>query len=321
MMWAQEKQRRLSSILQRCDTARSRNTQSPSTGFIQLELRNCLGLVLDLIEDDDALCVALVCKAFCAAVFQRYPVREDGWRLTTGVSAVAASVSRLVWARDLTGTRTGRSRDGGLEIQGPPWLTAWDTSTCAALARANQLHALQWARAGGGLLLPPPSPSGTLLLHKLVQRQSAGPTEELVVFAKKRRQDWIAWHEVQNLRKGLDPRKYSNSVLERFRAYADSDAQDRQRQRTDTDDDSYSCPWDETVCSEAARGGHLEVLKWARAAGCAWDHLTCWWAARNGHEEVLHWARAHGCTLTGDRAGGGRHCPRTENGPYLIKHA
>ena len=80
-------------------------------------------------------------------------------------------------------------------------------------------------------------------------------------------EDWVAWHEVQNLRKGLDPRKYSNSVLERFRAYADSDAQDRQRQRTDTDDDSYSCPWDETVCSEAARGGHLEVLKWARAVG------------------------------------------------------
>ena len=30
------------------------------------------------------------------------------------------------------------------------------------------------------------------------------------------------------------------------------------------------CRWDASVCAVAARGGHLEVLKWARAQGCPW---------------------------------------------------
>jgi hypothetical protein len=45
----------------------------------------------------------------------------------------------------------------------------------------------------------------------------------------------------------------------------------------------------------AARGGHLEVLQWARANGCEWDEYTCSDAARGGHLEVLQWARANGC--------------------------
>ncbi len=31
---------------------------------------------------------------------------------------------------------------------------------------------------------------------------------------------------------------------------------------------------------KAARGGHLEVLKWARSQGCPWDASTCAYAAR-----------------------------------------
>ena len=42
-------------------------------------------------------------------------------------------------------------------------------------------------------------------------------------------------------------------------------------------------------------GGHLEVLKWARANGCEWDEWICYAAARGGHLEVLKWAKANGC--------------------------
>ncbi len=28
---------------------------------------------------------------------------------------------------------------------------------------------------------------------------------------------------------------------------------------------SQGCPWDERTCANAARGGHLEVLQWAKA--------------------------------------------------------
>ena len=52
----------------------------------------------------------------------------------------------------------------------------------------------------------------------------------------------------------------------------------------------------EYTCSNVARNGHLEVLKWARKNGCPWDEWTCTYAALNGHLEVLKWARKNnGC--------------------------
>jgi hypothetical protein len=55
------------------------------------------------------------------------------------------------------------------------------------------------------------------------------------------------------------------------------------------------CPWNESTCSWAAGGGHLEVLQWLRANGCPWNQWTCTNAAEGGHLEVLRWARANGC--------------------------
>ena len=53
--------------------------------------------------------------------------------------------------------------------------------------------------------------------------------------------------------------------------------------------------WHKDTCLGAARGGHLEVLQWARANGCTWHKDTCAYAAQEGHLEVLQWARANGC--------------------------
>ncbi len=53
-------------------------------------------------------------------------------------------------------------------------------------------------------------------------------------------------------------------------------------------------PWDALTCAWAAKGGHLEVLKWARQEGAPWDQYTCAWAAKRGHLEVLKWARQEG---------------------------
>ena len=54
------------------------------------------------------------------------------------------------------------------------------------------------------------------------------------------------------------------------------------------------------VLRDAAKGGHLEVLKWARANDCPWGALTCAWAAKCGHLEVLQWARENGCPWNED---------------------
>ena len=55
------------------------------------------------------------------------------------------------------------------------------------------------------------------------------------------------------------------------------------------------CPWDELTCMYAAKHGHLGTLRWARENGCPWDKRTCSGAALGGHLEVLKWARAKGC--------------------------
>ena len=92
------------------------------------------------------------------------------------------------------------------------------------------------------------------------------------------------------------------------------------------------CPWDEETCAKAAKGGylevlkwarervpgngravgddggHLEVLKWARENGCPWNERTCASAAEGGHLEMLKWARENGCPWNEDvhaRGGGG----------------
>jgi hypothetical protein len=54
------------------------------------------------------------------------------------------------------------------------------------------------------------------------------------------------------------------------------------------------CPWGALTCSAAARG-HLAVLQWARQQGCPWGETTCSEAALGGHLEVLQWAQQQGC--------------------------
>jgi hypothetical protein len=56
------------------------------------------------------------------------------------------------------------------------------------------------------------------------------------------------------------------------------------------------CPWNEQLVSiHAARGGHLEMLKWTRENKCDWDARACAAAAQHGHFELLKWARENGC--------------------------
>ena len=49
------------------------------------------------------------------------------------------------------------------------------------------------------------------------------------------------------------------------------------------------------TCNLAARGGHLEVLKYLHENGCPWNEDTCWHAAEGGHLEVLKYAHEKGC--------------------------
>ena len=50
----------------------------------------------------------------------------------------------------------------------------------------------------------------------------------------------------------------------------------------------------------AARGGHLELLKYLREKGCTWNERTCAAAAQEGHVHVLEYLRTNGCPWSSD---------------------
>ena len=49
------------------------------------------------------------------------------------------------------------------------------------------------------------------------------------------------------------------------------------------------------LCAAAARNGDLEALQALRSENFPWDELTCWHAAKGGHLETLKWARENDC--------------------------
>jgi hypothetical protein len=75
---------------------------------------------------------------------------------------------------------------------------------------------------------------------------------------------------------------------------------------------AHGAPWDEGICSQAARFGHLVILKWARANGCPlYDDHMCAYAADGGHLDILRWLRANGCPWAADT------CERAAMGGHL----
>jgi len=57
----------------------------------------------------------------------------------------------------------------------------------------------------------------------------------------------------------------------------------------------HSCNWNSETCRMAAKGGHLDCLIWSRENGCTWSYWTCFSAAMGGHLDCLIWAREQGC--------------------------
>ena len=86
--------------------------------FALLDARCHLQLVTDQVHVDDALCLALTCRALRNALWARFPRRAaagDARRLRTRDAAVVVTPARLIWVR-------------GLSVR-PPWLMGpeqWD---------------------------------------------------------------------------------------------------------------------------------------------------------------------------------------------------
>jgi hypothetical protein len=47
-----------------------------------------------------------------------------------------------------------------------------------------------------------------------------------------------------------------------------------------------ACVWDKQTCEEAAKHGHLHVLRWAHENGCKWTEKTWTKAAEGGYMHI-----------------------------------
>ena len=121
-----------------------------------LDARGCLRLVTDLVYEDDALCLALACRALRDALWARFPRRPAagdavyaGKRLVTREVALVATAARVIWARELAAAEDGMNNaledDGRIELSSElaPRLT--DIKVFQLAARRGALATLQWA--------------------------------------------------------------------------------------------------------------------------------------------------------------------------------
>jgi hypothetical protein len=134
--------------------------------FGLLDNRGSLRLVTDAVPVDDALCLALTCRALRNALWARFPAgpagdAHAGTRLYTRQRALVATVARVVWAQGLdaadgemnaaveVGARAWRTMVANLDDvrprHGSPRLSNDDV--CRLAARHGALATLQWAHA------------------------------------------------------------------------------------------------------------------------------------------------------------------------------
>ena len=255
------------------------------SAFGALEARGVLHLVLgrESLLEHDALCTALACRAFRAAVFEarprprssaRTPRRLRPRRLTTGVRSLSMSASRLAWAH-------------ALPSMAPPWLVhpIWDTSVCMKLAAVGSVVGLQWARARG----------------------CAWNEETCRAAAKRGHLEVLKWAHANGC--------HGNKYLLPYAAAAGGHTEVLDWAMAQVDGARrWGYRWNGDMVCVAAQCGHLGVLKWAKACrarpenhgswnGLAIGHRVCEAAAKYGRLDVLKWLRVQGCPFNRDTLG------------------
>ena len=131
----------------------------------------------------------------------------------------------------------------------------WGDNTCASAASSGRLEVLKWLREHGC-----PWNSSTC------ERAAEGGHLEVLKWAREHGCPWSMWQS-------------SELVAERGHL-----------QVLKLAIEGYGCPVTSRIEVGAAKGGHLEVLKWLRERGHPISIGCCARAADKGHLEVLKWA-------------------------------
>ena len=223
-----------------------------------LDARGSLRLVTDVVHEDDALCLALTCRALRDALWVRFPRRRRPYKygdahvgtwVRTRDAAVVGTVGRLAWARGLDRPWPESTPDRICEtaarhgaLASLQWARAngcdWDAGTCDRAAEGGHLAVLQWARA-----------NGCEWDATTCSAAAEGGHLAVLQWARANGCDWDA----DTCRAAAEGGHLA--VLQWARA--------------------NGCGWNVDTCSAAVEGGHFAVLQWLRANGFGrWLALT-----------------------------------------------
>jgi hypothetical protein len=212
------------------------------------------------VHEDDALCLALTCRALRDALWERFPRQYHP--LSVWTETPEALPRSLHGGRDPTWHYSGRMVDTRLRTR--------DAAVTTSLNR------FMWIRA-----LPPGG------VRNMKQGLRGGPTYggDSLMWNKPA---WLV--DQYMLREGVpDTRTASAIVCARIAATGSLGVLQWAR-------GTGGCRWwDSDVCNRAAFGGHLTVMRWVTSVGCEIDAGTCAAAAAGGQLEALKWLRQNDC--------------------------
>lgn len=216
-----------------------------------------MALVINLVDADDACCTALVCHAFCDAIFARFPSHSSGMRLCSRLRANVHSLRRLGWALS-----------AGLQC---------DVRLAAAAAEEGRLRVLKWILEHGELshflwAIPEGAARGNQIAVLDFLYGLCAQTEMKMLGNRRKHQFHNQFHDECVCEAAAEAGHLA--ALQRLRA--------------------YHVPWDSRTLIAAARGGHIQLCQWALAAGAPLKrHLRrdpCAVAIEAGQLRFFAWA-------------------------------
>jgi hypothetical protein len=285
-----------------------------------------LHLVIELVEIDDVLWLALTCRELRDALWLRFPRRRqllseiDYYQLNSGsplcwlprLCPVAASnVSRLQWWRGQPSKKWPSTVRAALKpasiraykqcmygVNGVCQSNEQRDKTCMALhcvaARHGHIAVLQWLLADRLETLIQADRTAHEEIERNILKEESARTVKVL---KKHGVCLFNSKTCAAAAEGghLDVLRWLVAEGCRMTESTCTAAARTGKLHVLQWARANRCKWSAATCNAAAAAGHLTLLQWAHEHGCKWDESACAAAAGGGHKEVLQWARSNGC--------------------------
>ena len=201
-----------------------------------------LRLIVDKVDECDALPLALSCRRLRDIALARWPVPNErySFRWNARIEEHVTSIPRLKWAVTLAcplDARTTRAAAAGGHLEVLQYLRSlsppcrWGERVCEAAAMGGHMHVLTWLRS----TLPPPE-------------RCPWDVRTAAAAAKGGYLDMLRWIRVRKA-------PWDSSCVAAAASAGHLSVLEWARKR--------NCPWDEEAMYEAEAGGHTHIIEWA----------------------------------------------------------